>query len=56
MGGGSSSLCDVLTPQIIPDKVQNIVPCLIEVVRTFFNQFFPKRAAKPRSGRSPTLG
>ena len=41
----SSSLRDVLIPQIIPDEVPNIYISIFEVVRTYFISF-PKRAAK----------
>ena len=46
--------CGVLTLQVIPDKVPNIFRCLRWSSR--FLSVFPKRAAEPRSGRSPSLG
>ena len=54
---GRSSLCGVITPQFIPHKdLSTTYISMFEVVRTFFISFSKtKRAAKPRSGRSPSL-
>ena len=51
---GVSSLHDVLTPHIVPDKVPTTLRCLRWAAH--FSSPFPKRAAKPRSGRSLSLG
>ena len=49
----SGGLCDVVTPQIVPDKV----PDVCGGPHIFF-LIFPKRTAKPPSGRSlkPGIG
>ena len=48
-----SNLCDVLNPRIIRDKVPNKFRCARWSAHLL--SVFPKRAAKPRSSRSPRV-